>query len=100
MTPTGSSGGRLGESVFVVDPADPRPSGARPASPRPSSGQPSSPRPARPRSARRATPGQWVAATRPRTLPASLAPVIVGTGAAATLGGAAWLPAILAGVVA
>ncbi|MGI4895613.1 MAG: 1,4-dihydroxy-2-naphthoate polyprenyltransferase, partial [Janthinobacterium lividum] len=42
----------------------------------------------------------WVAATRPRTLPASLAPVIVGTGAAATLGGAAWLPAILAGVVA
>src|SRR6185436_13709194 len=34
-----------------------------------------------------ATPAQWVAGARPRTLPAALAPVLVGTGAAAALDG-------------
>ena len=32
-----------------------------------------------------ATPAQWVAGARPRTLPAAVAPVLVGTGAAAQL---------------
>ncbi len=35
-----------------------------------------------------ATTAEWIAAARPRTLPASTAPVIVGTGAAAQLDGA------------
>jgi 1,4-dihydroxy-2-naphthoate octaprenyltransferase len=43
---------------------------------------------------------QWVAGARPRTLPAALAPVLVGTGAAAALDGARPLPALLALVVA
>ena len=47
-----------------------------------------------------ATPAQWVAGARPRTLPAALAPVLVGTGAAAALGGFRPLPALLALVVA
>ena len=34
-----------------------------------------------------ATPAQWVAGARPRTLPAAVAPVLVGTGAAAALDG-------------
>ena len=33
-----------------------------------------------------ATPGQWISGARPRTLPAALAPVLVGTGAAVGLG--------------
>jgi 1,4-dihydroxy-2-naphthoate polyprenyltransferase len=47
-----------------------------------------------------ATPAQWVAGARPRTLPAALAPVLVGTGAAAALDGFCLGPAVLALVVA
>jgi 1,4-dihydroxy-2-naphthoate polyprenyltransferase len=47
-----------------------------------------------------ATPAQWVAGARPRTLPAALAPVLVGTGAAAALHGFCLGPAVLALVVA
>ena len=47
-----------------------------------------------------ATPAQWLAGARPRTLPAALAPVLVGTGAAAALHGFRALPAALALVVA
>ena len=47
-----------------------------------------------------ATPAQWLAGARPRTLPAALAPVLVGTGAAAALDGFRPLPAALALVVA
>ncbi|MGY1707971.1 1,4-dihydroxy-2-naphthoate polyprenyltransferase [Geodermatophilus sp. SYSU D00758] len=47
-----------------------------------------------------ATPAQWLAAARPRTLPAALAPVLVGTGAAAALDGFRPLTAVLALVVA
>ncbi|PWW22691.1 1,4-dihydroxy-2-naphthoate prenyltransferase [Geodermatophilus normandii] len=47
-----------------------------------------------------ATPAQWVAGARPRTLPAALAPVLVGTGAAAALGGFRPGPAVLALLVA
>lgn len=47
-----------------------------------------------------ATPAQWVAGARPRTLPAAVAPVLVGTGAAAALGGFRPGPALLALVVA
>jgi 1,4-dihydroxy-2-naphthoate octaprenyltransferase len=47
-----------------------------------------------------ATPAQWVAGARPRTLPAALAPVLVGTGAAVALGGFRLVPALLALVVA
>jgi 1,4-dihydroxy-2-naphthoate polyprenyltransferase len=46
------------------------------------------------------TPAQWSAGARPRTLPAALAPVLVGTGAAAALDGADLLAALLALVVA
>src|SRR3954452_18616428 len=47
-----------------------------------------------------ATPAQWVAGARSRTLPAALAPVLVGTGTAAALDGFRLLLALLALVVA
>ena len=47
-----------------------------------------------------ATAAQWVAGARPRTLPAAVAPVAVGTGAAAALEQAVWWAALLALVVA
>jgi 1,4-dihydroxy-2-naphthoate octaprenyltransferase len=47
-----------------------------------------------------ATPAQWVAGARPRTLPAALAPVLVGTGAAAALDRFRLVPALLALLVA
>jgi 1,4-dihydroxy-2-naphthoate polyprenyltransferase len=47
-----------------------------------------------------ATPAQWVGGARPRTLPAALAPFLVGTGAAAALDGFRLVPALLALVVA
>jgi 1,4-dihydroxy-2-naphthoate octaprenyltransferase len=47
-----------------------------------------------------ATPAQWLAGARPRTLPAALAPVLVGTGAAAALDGFRPAPALLALLVA
>jgi 1,4-dihydroxy-2-naphthoate octaprenyltransferase len=47
-----------------------------------------------------AAPAQWLAGARPRTLPAAVAPVLVGSGAAAALGGFRVLPALLALVVA
>jgi len=47
-----------------------------------------------------ATPAEWLAGARPRTLPAALAPVLVGSGAAAALDGFRPLPAVLALVVA
>jgi len=47
-----------------------------------------------------ATPSQWLAGARPRTLPAAVAPVLVGTGAAAALDGFRLLPALLALLVA
>ena len=43
---------------------------------------------------------QWVEGARPRTLPNAIAPVIVGTGAAAWLHGACWWKALLALLVA
>jgi 1,4-dihydroxy-2-naphthoate polyprenyltransferase len=42
----------------------------------------------------------WVAGARPRTLPASVVPVLVGSGAAVAYGTASWWRALLAGVVA
>jgi 1,4-dihydroxy-2-naphthoate polyprenyltransferase len=47
-----------------------------------------------------ATPAQWLEGARPRTLPAAVAPVFVGTGAAAALDGFRPGPAVLALVVA
>jgi 1,4-dihydroxy-2-naphthoate octaprenyltransferase len=47
-----------------------------------------------------ATPAQWLAGARPRTLPGAVAPVFVGTGAAAALHGFRLGPAVLALVVA
>ena len=47
-----------------------------------------------------ATPAQWLAGARPRTLPAALAPVLVGTGVAAALDGFRPVPALLALLVA
>jgi 1,4-dihydroxy-2-naphthoate octaprenyltransferase len=42
----------------------------------------------------------WLAGARPRTLPASVVPVLVGTGVAVAYGSASWWRALLAGVVA
>jgi len=47
-----------------------------------------------------ATPAQWLAGARPRTLPAALAPVVVGTGTAVALDGFRAVPAVLALLVA
>jgi 1,4-dihydroxy-2-naphthoate octaprenyltransferase len=47
-----------------------------------------------------ATPEQWLAGARPRTLPAAVAPVLAGTGVAAFLDAAVWWKALLALVVA
>ncbi|SDG03246.1 1,4-dihydroxy-2-naphthoate polyprenyltransferase [Klenkia brasiliensis] len=47
-----------------------------------------------------ATPAQWLAGARPRTLPAAVAPVLVGTGVAVALEAFRPLPALLALVVA
>jgi len=46
-----------------------------------------------------ATPSQWIAGARPRTLPAALAPVLAGTGVAAHHGDEVWWKAALALVV-
>jgi 1,4-dihydroxy-2-naphthoate octaprenyltransferase len=46
-----------------------------------------------------ASPAQWVEGARPRTLPAAVAPVLAGTGAAAAVDGAVWWKALLALVV-
>ncbi|GAA1716335.1 1,4-dihydroxy-2-naphthoate polyprenyltransferase [Isoptericola hypogeus] len=43
-----------------------------------------------------ATTSEWVAGSRPRTLPAAAAPVLIGSGAAAQVDAFAWLPAVLA----
>jgi 1,4-dihydroxy-2-naphthoate octaprenyltransferase len=43
-----------------------------------------------------ATPAQWIEGARPRTLPAAIAPVLVGTGAAAYLDAFVWWKALLA----
>lgn len=43
-----------------------------------------------------ATAAQWLEGARPRTLPNAIAPVIAGTGAAASLDGAFWWKALLA----
>jgi 1,4-dihydroxy-2-naphthoate polyprenyltransferase len=45
------------------------------------------------------TVGHWVEGARPRTLPAAVAPVLVGTGAAVHAGGFVWWKALLALVV-
>jgi len=74
----------------VVDPAEPVP---------PLSASPLA-LPVTPETTRRATPRQWLAASRPRTLPAGITPVLVGTGAAAALDGVSWVRAVLALVVA
>lgn len=47
-----------------------------------------------------ATASQWLQAARPRTLPAAVAPVLVGTGAAAYADGVVWWKAALALLVA
>nr|WP_220481403.1 1,4-dihydroxy-2-naphthoate polyprenyltransferase [Nocardioides ginsengisegetis] len=46
-----------------------------------------------------ATPKQWLAGARPRTLPAAVSPVLAGTGVAACADGAVWWKALLALVV-
>ncbi|HZX03499.1 1,4-dihydroxy-2-naphthoate polyprenyltransferase [Kribbella sp.] len=43
-----------------------------------------------------ATPAQWIEGARPRTLPAAISPVLVGTGAAAYLDAFVWWKALLA----
>jgi 1,4-dihydroxy-2-naphthoate polyprenyltransferase len=48
----------------------------------------------------RPTASQWLAAARPRTLPAAISPVVAGSGIAAYEGGFALVPALLAMVVA
>jgi 1,4-dihydroxy-2-naphthoate octaprenyltransferase len=45
-------------------------------------------------------PRKWVLGARPRTLPASVVPVVVGTGVAVAYGSAVWWRAVLAGMVA
>ena len=47
-----------------------------------------------------ATPDQWLAGARPRTLPAAVSPVLAGTGVAAYADGDVWWKALLALVVA
>ncbi|WP_336211161.1 1,4-dihydroxy-2-naphthoate polyprenyltransferase [Nonomuraea sp. LPB2021202275-12-8] len=47
-----------------------------------------------------ATPGQWLAGARPRTLPNAVVPVMVGTGVAIGEGGFSWWRAVLALLVA
>ncbi|RVX38051.1 1,4-dihydroxy-2-naphthoate prenyltransferase [Nonomuraea polychroma] len=47
-----------------------------------------------------ATPAQWIAGARPRTLPNAIVPVMVGTGVAIGEGGFVWWRAILALLVA
>jgi len=47
-----------------------------------------------------ATPAQWIEGARPRTLPAAVAPVIAGSGAASYAGSFVWWKATLALVVA
>jgi 1,4-dihydroxy-2-naphthoate octaprenyltransferase len=47
-----------------------------------------------------ATAAQWLEGARPRTLPAAVAPVAAGTGAAAAVGSAVWSRGLLALVVA
>ena len=47
-----------------------------------------------------ATPEQWLAGARPRTLPAAVAPVLAGTGVAAYIDEAVWWKALMALVVA
>lgn len=47
-----------------------------------------------------ATPDQWLAGARPRTLPAAVSPVLAGTGVAAYADGLVWWKALLALVVA
>ncbi|WP_432547350.1 1,4-dihydroxy-2-naphthoate polyprenyltransferase [Kineococcus sp. SYSU DK004] len=56
--------------------------------------------PSTPPTRRRASARQWLAGARPRTLPAALTPVLVGTGAAAALDGVRWSTAVLSLVVA
>ncbi|WP_457205250.1 1,4-dihydroxy-2-naphthoate polyprenyltransferase [Nocardioides sp. P5_C9_2] len=46
-----------------------------------------------------ASPSDWLAGARPRTLPAAVAPVLSGTGVAAYVEGAVWWKALLALVV-
>ncbi|WP_372736863.1 1,4-dihydroxy-2-naphthoate polyprenyltransferase [Nocardioides sp.] len=46
-----------------------------------------------------ATPGQWWAGARPRTLPAAVSPVLAGTGVAAYVDAVVWWKALLALVV-
>ncbi|MQY30235.1 1,4-dihydroxy-2-naphthoate polyprenyltransferase [Nocardia aurantia] len=46
-----------------------------------------------------ASAAQWLEGARPRTLPNAIAPVLVGTGAAASIDGAVWWKALLALVV-
>jgi 1,4-dihydroxy-2-naphthoate polyprenyltransferase len=46
-----------------------------------------------------ASPSDWLAGSRPRTLPAAVAPVLAGTGVAAYVDGAVWWKALLALVV-
>ncbi|MFF0707656.1 1,4-dihydroxy-2-naphthoate polyprenyltransferase [Gordonia sputi] len=47
-----------------------------------------------------ATPKQWIAGARPRTLPNAIAPVVAGVGAGLHIGGVNWWKAALAAVVA
>ncbi|MGZ4486379.1 MAG: 1,4-dihydroxy-2-naphthoate polyprenyltransferase [Nocardioides sp.] len=46
-----------------------------------------------------ATPAEWLAGSRPRTLPAAVSPVLAGTGVAAYVDAACWWKALLALVV-
>ncbi|MEQ4500110.1 1,4-dihydroxy-2-naphthoate polyprenyltransferase, partial [Nocardioides kribbensis] len=46
-----------------------------------------------------ATPSDWIAGARPRTLPAAVSPVLAGTGVAAFVDEAVWWKAVLALVV-